>query len=196
VRGRTKSPSFERNKATRRPKGTRSILTKPAKSCMATTKLLNTVTLHCEFYYSALTVTVITLSRSRQSMSTSHSLCLGTQNPKTSNRKAKFQSRLPETGIPQVIEDAMTVVKPLDKRYLWLDKHSIDQHDDDVKHIQIRNMECIYEKAYVTLLQVLEKMLPQSCSVLEMYLVNGSRQQLESMCFVPHCPLSGTLCWV
>lgn len=47
--------------------------------------------------------------------------------------------------IPRVTEDALIVVKRLGQRHLWVDKYCIDQHDSDVRHYQIRNMDHIYE---------------------------------------------------
>lgn len=53
--------------------------------------------------------------------------------------------------MPQVIEDAMVVVRNLDRRYLWVDKYCIDQKDHDEKDLQIRNMDRIYENAFAAL---------------------------------------------
>jgi hypothetical protein len=76
----------------------------------------------------------------------------GAPHPETSSPKGKDPVKGLQIGIPQVIEDAMTVVKSLGKRYLWVDKYCIDQHDDVDKHYQIQNMDRIYQGAYVTII--------------------------------------------
>ncbi|KAK3347614.1 heterokaryon incompatibility protein-domain-containing protein [Neurospora tetraspora] len=55
------------------------------------------------------------------------------------------------TNAPKVIEDAMIVVRELGQRYLWVDQYCIDQHDEQAKHAQIRNMAHIYEGSYATI---------------------------------------------
>ena len=50
---------------------------------------------------------------------------------------------------PQTIEDAMTVVRGLRKRYLWVDRYCIWQSED--KHLQIQNMDQIYQNALTTI---------------------------------------------
>jgi Heterokaryon incompatibility protein (HET) len=51
---------------------------------------------------------------------------------------------------PQTIEDAMIVVRKLERRYLWVDRYCIDQRNAALKHDQIASMDIIYEKALFT----------------------------------------------
>ncbi|KAL0465258.1 HET domain-containing protein [Neurospora intermedia] len=60
-------------------------------------------------------------------------------------------SRVLPANAPKVIEDAMVVVKKLGQRYLWVDQYCIDQHDDQDKHAQIKNMDRIYEGSHATI---------------------------------------------
>lgn len=60
---------------------------------------------------------------------------------------------------PKTIEDAIHVVKELGERYLWVDRFCIP--NDAMKHLQIQNMNRIYEQAVVTLAAVSSK---DSCS--------------------------------
>ena len=53
---------------------------------------------------------------------------------------------------PEVIEDAMEVVKRLGHQYLWIDRFCIDQKNKDQKHIQIANMDSIYSNATLTII--------------------------------------------
>jgi len=61
-------------------------------------------------------------------------------------------TKLPDRGVPEVIEDAMVFVRNLGKRYLWVDKYCIDQHDADAKHRMIQNMDHVYKAAYATII--------------------------------------------
>ncbi|KAK3489919.1 HET-domain-containing protein [Neurospora crassa] len=61
-------------------------------------------------------------------------------------------SRVLPTHAPKVIEDAMIVVKELGQQYLWVDQYCINQHDDQDKHAQIKNMDRIYEGSYATIM--------------------------------------------
>jgi hypothetical protein len=60
-------------------------------------------------------------------------------------------AKLPNGGVPEVIEDAIVFVQKLGRRYLWVDKYCIDQNDDDTKHLQIQNMDHVYEASYATI---------------------------------------------
>ncbi|EGZ68764.1 HET-domain-containing protein [Neurospora tetrasperma FGSC 2509] len=60
-------------------------------------------------------------------------------------------SRVLPTNAPKIVEDAMIVVKELGQQYLWVDQYCIDQHDDQDKHAQIKNMDRIYEGSYATI---------------------------------------------
>ncbi|KAF4635627.1 hypothetical protein G7Y89_g2460 [Cudoniella acicularis] len=61
--------------------------------------------------------------------------------------------RLGETlrKLPNTFEDAITVVKALGKRYLWVDSVCIEQHNNPHKEDQIRKMDCIYAGAWITI---------------------------------------------
>jgi hypothetical protein len=78
-------------------------------------------------------------------------------NPKNSSLDIERRENLhflPPSGIPQVFEDAIHVVKNLGGRYLWVDRYCIDQQNLDEKHEQIQNMDQIYEGATLTLVAV------------------------------------------
>ena len=53
---------------------------------------------------------------------------------------------------PQTIEDAMSAVRSLEKRYLWVDRYCIWQLED--RHLQIQNMHEIYRNALSTIVSV------------------------------------------
>ncbi|PMD27107.1 HET-domain-containing protein, partial [Hyaloscypha hepaticicola] len=76
----------------------------------------------------------------------------GTPCPEISSPRSKDSVKKLQIGIPQVIEDAMTVVKSLGKQYLWVDKYCIDQHNVVAKHYQIQNMDKIYQGTYATII--------------------------------------------
>jgi Heterokaryon incompatibility protein (HET) len=69
----------------------------------------------------------------------------------TTLSQAEFATRLPSSGVPVVVEDAMLVVKGLGYRYLWVDRYCIDQWDSEAKESQIKNMHHIYEGACITI---------------------------------------------
>ncbi|KAF2802053.1 HET-domain-containing protein, partial [Mytilinidion resinicola] len=52
---------------------------------------------------------------------------------------------------PRTIEDAITATQNLNLRYLWVDRHCIDQNNASEKHTQIAAMHLIYRSAEVTL---------------------------------------------
>ncbi|KAB8274595.1 heterokaryon incompatibility protein-domain-containing protein [Aspergillus minisclerotigenes] len=54
--------------------------------------------------------------------------------------------------LPPTIEDAITVVRNLGGRYLWVDKYCIDQNSPNEKHEQISQMDSIYANAHVTII--------------------------------------------
>jgi hypothetical protein len=53
--------------------------------------------------------------------------------------------------LPQTIGDAMKVTLELGFEYLWVDRYCIPHNDDRVKHIQIANMDLIYNCATLTI---------------------------------------------
>lgn len=60
---------------------------------------------------------------------------------------------LPGT-VSRVIEDTILVVRSLNGRYLWVDQFCIDQENSQERHIQISNMDKIYEGAIATIVAV------------------------------------------
>lgn len=64
-----------------------------------------------------------------------------------SNPTAK--NALPD--LPRTVEDAIQATLKLGYQYIWVDRYCIDQHDDDDKAIQIRQMDLIYQEAEVTI---------------------------------------------
>ncbi|OBT98557.2 hypothetical protein VE01_03590 [Pseudogymnoascus verrucosus] len=69
-------------------------------------------------------------------------------------------SALPLSGVPQVIEDAIAVVRGLGGQYLWVDKYCINQKDQDQKQTQINAMDKIYEGAIATIIAASAKNSP------------------------------------
>jgi hypothetical protein len=55
------------------------------------------------------------------------------------------------SGVPRVVEDAVTAVRNLGARYLWVDRYCIDQENTQERHDQIARMDQIYEGATATL---------------------------------------------
>ena len=55
------------------------------------------------------------------------------------------------TELPAVIQDVMSVVRSLNRRYLWVDRYCIDQSDEAAKREQLRLMALIYNHAYLTI---------------------------------------------
>ncbi len=53
---------------------------------------------------------------------------------------------------PQTIEDAMSVVRGMERRYLWVDRYCIWQSEN--RHLQIQNMHKIYRNALSTIVPV------------------------------------------
>ena len=53
---------------------------------------------------------------------------------------------------PKTIEDAMSIVQSMGKRYLWVDRYCIWQSED--RHLQIQNMHKIYRNALSTIVPV------------------------------------------
>jgi hypothetical protein len=61
-----------------------------------------------------------------------------------------ISNQLPDE-LPPLIEDAITVTKGIQLRYLWVDRYCISI-DENVRHHQIRNMDSMYGRAEVTLI--------------------------------------------
>jgi hypothetical protein len=60
-------------------------------------------------------------------------------------------NELPAT-LPRTVADALKVTKELGLRYIWIDRYCINQKEDDEKQVQIRQMDLIYQKAFVTII--------------------------------------------
>ena len=54
--------------------------------------------------------------------------------------------------LPETLEDAMTCVRILGKRYLWVDSLCIDQSDEKDKLNQLERLWSIYRGAYITII--------------------------------------------
>ncbi|KAF2660313.1 HET-domain-containing protein, partial [Lophiostoma macrostomum CBS 122681] len=65
-------------------------------------------------------------------------------------------SKLSE-DVPKTIEDAITVTKSLGYKYLWVDKHCIDQSKPQERDSEIRRMDVIYRDADVTIIDATGK---------------------------------------
>lgn len=53
--------------------------------------------------------------------------------------------------VPLTVEDAISIVKMSGYRYLWVDRYCIQQHNNDEKQHQIRQMANIYSNAVATI---------------------------------------------
>ena len=51
-----------------------------------------------------------------------------------SSMNSSHPARLPKHGVPQVVNDTITVVKSLGMRYLWVDRYCINEQDVNAKH--------------------------------------------------------------
>jgi hypothetical protein len=77
----------------------------------------------------------------------------GTRQQQTSPEallKSSGSHHLPR-HLPRTIEDALTVVKRLGERYLWVDAYCINQNDEAEMKLQIDNMHLVYECASLTI---------------------------------------------
>lgn len=75
-------------------------------------------------------------------------------NSDTGDAGSPYRTQLLFSKLPQMIRDAIKVVKNLTeegRRYLWIDKYCIDQNDPRDKAIQIGKMDRIYEGAFATI---------------------------------------------
>ncbi|KAF1833535.1 seven-hairpin glycosidase [Decorospora gaudefroyi] len=75
----------------------------------------------------------------------------GTNRSSTCRTAQQDMEYLPLNGISQVIEDAISTVISLGKRYLWVDQYCINQLDPRIKEIQIQDMDSVYAGAYATI---------------------------------------------
>jgi Heterokaryon incompatibility protein (HET) len=76
----------------------------------------------------------------------------GTRQQQTSEVILKSSGSYPlPKRLPKTIEDALTVVKRLGERYLWVDAYCINQNDEAEMKLQIDNMRLVYECASLTI---------------------------------------------
>lgn len=54
--------------------------------------------------------------------------------------------------LPDLIEDAMSMVRRLGFQYLWIDRYCIPQHDEAMKRLQIQSMDKIYANSSFTII--------------------------------------------
>lgn len=93
------------------------------------------------------------------------------------------------TITPKVVEDATVVVREPCQQYLWVDQYRIDQHDEQDKHAQIRNMDHIYEGAHATIVAFPENDsscgLPAVTSERRNSLPRFKSPKISLVCFIP-----------
>lgn len=70
-----------------------------------------------------------------------------------SQAQAEFVQDIP-TVLPQTMMDAMTFVKCIGERYLWIDQLCIDQANEAEKQRQISSMDRIFASAYMTIVSL------------------------------------------
>lgn len=63
-----------------------------------------------------------------------------------------FQQDLHGRRLPQVVQDAMKVVRMLGMQFLWVDRYCINNTEPATKYYMISNMDAIYEAAYLTII--------------------------------------------
>ena len=78
-------------------------------------------------------------------------LCLGKAIDDENSQTSQTSGFVPLSS-PKTIEDAMSIVQSMGKRYLWVDRYCIWQSED--RHLQIQNMHKIYRHALSTIVPV------------------------------------------
>jgi len=63
------------------------------------------------------------------------------------NEQMRQSNKLGYSNLPRTIEDALNVTMKIGFQYLWVDRYCIPQFDDQVKRMQIANMDLIYNCA-------------------------------------------------
>jgi hypothetical protein len=58
---------------------------------------------------------------------------------------------LPES-LPRTIEDAIKTTTLIGLKYLWVDRYCIPQNNNEERHIQISQMDCVYRSAEITII--------------------------------------------
>jgi hypothetical protein len=99
-------------------------------------------------------VPMATLPSNIQYFALSYVWGLPNPNTNTDDASSLYSTSLLCSQIPQVIQDAIEVVKNLreeGQRYLWVDKYCIDQNNTMDKHRQVKSMDSIYERAIATI---------------------------------------------
>jgi len=76
---------------------------------------------------------------------------LQTQSSKAVGTADSIEGPLTFDQTPLTIQDAICVVRKLDRRYLWVDKYCIKQEGGPEKELMIRNMGHIYDNAEATI---------------------------------------------
>ncbi|KAL2070043.1 hypothetical protein VTL71DRAFT_14723 [Oculimacula yallundae] len=56
--------------------------------------------------------------------------------------------------LPQTIRDAICVVQSMGQRLLWVDRYCINQLDSETRRQQIQNMDLVYGRAYLTIVNL------------------------------------------
>jgi hypothetical protein len=69
----------------------------------------------------------------------------------TKDRLGTAQSGMPDSSLPQTIQDAIHITRRLDLRFLWVDSLCITQDDSDEKFHEIRKMTDIFRGAHITI---------------------------------------------
>ena len=70
----------------------------------------------------------------------------------TSSSDVKYKVGETLWKLPQTIEDAITVTKSLNLRYLWVDRLCIPQDDKANFHLELKSMALIFESAQLTII--------------------------------------------
>ena len=58
------------------------------------------------------------------------------------------------TNLPALIEDTITVTRPLGLQFLWVDRYCVSETDARIKHLQIQSMDQIYSQAEFTVVSL------------------------------------------
>jgi len=77
---------------------------------------------------------------------------------------------------PLLIEDALTVTRILGIPFLWIDRYCVPQDDAEKKHVQIQNMNKIYNGAFLTIVDA-----TGDCPDLGLSGISASRTPLQSV---------------
>ena len=78
-------------------------------------------------------------------------------NPKAMVQETWLEGSFSFTQAPLTVQDAIRVVRNLERKYLWVDKYCINQDEISEKSMMIRNMDQIYENAEATIVAIYGK---------------------------------------